>query len=120
MFPDDPRKIHTDADLQEVAKQMKIASKQLKDDGGSRAILVPTGILQTSSGLHQSWEMVSLAMTEDDPQWHLSMTRILSPFEMVPVSEKIQNYILDIFFAEWKPIPNPGKMHYVSHFVGKG
>lgn len=147
MFPGDPRVIKSDDDLVEVGQQMKVSAysddpedgytktseeadnlfksikgtskkpvlseediKQLRIYTGSRALIIGNSL-------------VSAIMTTDDHhdhQWHISLCSISgpNPSDLCEVAPEIRDRILNSFFAEYKSIPNPGKMTQVLHYVG--
>jgi hypothetical protein len=35
------------------------------------------------------------------------------------IPKNLETKILDILFYEWESIPNPGKMHFVTHYLGE-
>lgn len=76
--------------------------------GGSRAIIMGR-------------RLFSLLMTKDEHhghQWHISMVEITGPRSMKEMDQQSRELVLNNFFSKWLPVPNPGKMVEVLHFVG--
>ena len=82
--------------------------KALAEYGGSRAIIMGR-------------RLFSLLMTRDEHhghQWHISMVEVTGPGMMREMDQPNRELVLNNFFSKWLPIPNPGKVVEILHFVG--
>lgn len=135
MFPGDPKFISSDEDLKVVFQQMRIAAtKDDSVDGYTKTQEDIDKLIEESAkleykdfdtpprGIVYDNNLLSLCMSEDSYHgynWHLSVSKIETD-GLEKVDDNLIKKVLDVFFNEWKEVPNPGVIKQIRHYVGNG